>query len=101
MKRGLLIFASAWLAFAADSVACPAAFPQSAPPATQAQSQNTSMPPVENSSTSAAALAGKRLFFEQMLPALPRRVVSKSATPGDMVNLLIVGSKEQVAIDAS
>jgi len=51
----------------------------------------------DSSSTSAAALAGKRLSFEQMLPALPRRVESKSGAPGDMVNLLIVGSKEQVA----
>ena len=97
MKRVMFIFASAWLAFAAGSVACPAAFPQSAPPATQAQSQNTSMTQAENSSTSAAALAGRRLSFEQMLPALPRRVESKSGAPGDMVNLLIVGSKEQVA----
>ncbi|MHB8484848.1 MAG: hypothetical protein ACYDCM_03810 [Candidatus Acidiferrales bacterium] len=47
MKRVLLIFASAWLAFAGSSLACPTAFQQSAPPATQAQSQNTSMPPVE------------------------------------------------------
>lgn len=97
MKRVLLIFASAWLAFAAGDVACPTAFPQGVPPATQAQSQNTSMPQVENPSTSAAALAGKRLSFEQMLSALPRRVQSKSGALGDMVNLLIVGSKEQVA----
>jgi hypothetical protein len=97
MKRVMFIFASAWLAFAAGNVACPAAFPQSAPPATQAQSQNASMTQAENSSTSAAALAGRRLSFEQMLPALPRRVESKSGAPGDMVNLLIVGSKEQVA----
>lgn len=97
MRRVMLIFASAWLALAASSATCPAAFPQSAPPVTQAQSQNTSTPQAENSSTSAAALAGKRLSFEQMLPALPRRVESKSGAPGDMVNLLIVGSKEQVA----
>ena len=97
MKRVMLIFAFAWLAVA-GSMACPAAFPQSAPSATQTQSQSTSTPPqAKNSAISAAALAGKRLSFEQMLPALPRRVVSKSGAPGDMVNLLIVGSKEQVA----
>lgn len=91
------IFASAWLVFAASSATCPAAFPQSVPHATQAQSQDTSTPQAENSSALAAALAGKRLSFERMLTALPRRVVSKSGAPGDMVNLLIIGSKEQVA----
>jgi hypothetical protein len=97
MKRVMVIFASASWALAASSATCSAAFPQSAPPARQGQSQNASMPQAENSSTSAAALAGKRLSFEQTLPALPRRVQSKSGGPGDMVNLLIVGSKEQVA----
>ncbi len=96
MKRVMLIAASAWLAFAV-SAACPEAFPQSVPPAMQEQSQNASISRAENPSTSTVALAGKRLSFEQMLPALPRRVVSKSGAPGDMVNLLIVGSKEQVA----
>lgn len=95
MKRLLLIFASAWLAFAV-SAARPVTFSQSVP-ATQAQSRDTSVPSAGNSSTSTVALAGKRLSFEQMLPALPRRVASKSGTPGDMVNLLIVGLKEQVA----
>ncbi|MGB7025232.1 MAG: LssY C-terminal domain-containing protein [Candidatus Acidiferrales bacterium] len=97
MKRVMVIFAFASWAFTASGAICPAAFPQSAPPATQAQSQSTSTPQAENSAISAAALGGKRLSFEQMLLALPRRVVSKSGAPGDMVNLLIVGSKEQVA----
>lgn len=97
MKRIMPILASAWLALAAGSATCTVAFPQTAPPATQTASQSAPMPQAENSSTSAAALAGKRLSFEQMLPALPRRVESKSGAPGDMVNLLIVGSKEQVA----
>lgn len=97
MKRIMPILASAWLALAAGSATCTVAFPQTAPPTTQTASQSAPMPQAENSSTSAAALAGKRLSFEQMLPALPRRVESKSGAPGDMVNLLIVGSKEQVA----
>jgi hypothetical protein len=32
-----------------------------------------------------------------MLASLPRRVASKAGTPGDMVNLLVIGTKEQVA----
>ena len=96
MKRIMLILASAWLVFAGSAV-CRAAFSQSVPPATQRQSQNASTPRAQNSSTSTVELAGKRLSFEQMLPALPRRVQSKSGAPGDMVNLLIVGSKEQIA----
>lgn len=97
MKRIMSIFASALLAFAVGGATSPEALSHSAPPATQAQSQNTSVPQAENSSTSVAALVGKRLSFEEMLPALPRRVESKSSAPGDMVNLLIVGSKEQIA----
>ncbi|MGH9863859.1 MAG: LssY C-terminal domain-containing protein [Candidatus Acidiferrales bacterium] len=97
MKRGIRIFALAYLVFAGISVACTAAFPQSAPPVAQTPPQNSSAPPAENSASSFAALEGKRLSFAQMLPALPRRVASKSGALGDMVNLLIIGSKEQVA----
>jgi len=97
MKRLSPIVVSAWLAFAAGSATCSTAFPQGAPPATQAQSQNAPMTQGDSSSASAAALAGKRLSLGQMLPVLPRRVESKSGAPGDMVNLLVVGSKEQVA----
>ena len=44
-----------------------------------------------------ANLEGKPLTLEEMLTQLPRRVNSKSGTPGDMVNLLIIGTKSQVA----
>lgn len=78
----------------------------------QSQSQGSTQPtraqkPAEgpaNSSTNTigdtttlASLAGKRLSLDEMLVNLPRRVASKSGEPGDMVNLLVIGAKEQVA----
>ncbi|HKV27101.1 MAG TPA: LssY C-terminal domain-containing protein [Candidatus Acidoferrales bacterium] len=97
MKRALRIFVIACLAFASASVACTAAFSQNALAVAQTSPQNSSAPPAENSTSSLAALEGKRLSLEQMLPALPRRVKSKSGAAGDMINLLVIGSKEQIA----
>ena len=44
-----------------------------------------------------ASLEGTPLSLDEMLAHLPRRVTSRSGTPGDMVNLLIIGTKTQVA----
>src|SRR5689334_14946887 len=62
-----------------------------------ASSSDKSNAPASGSAADFASLEGKSLTFDQMLPALPRRVASKSGTPGDMVNLLLIGTKQQVA----
>lgn len=40
--------------------------------------------------------AKEKLPIEQILERLPRRVTSKTGTAGDMVNFLLVGTKQQV-----
>lgn len=79
---------------------CVPARSQTAPPPTQAQKPtgtlaSTSSPPVATT-PDFASLEGKSLSFGEMLAYLPRRISSKKGTPGDMVNLLVIGTKEQV-----
>jgi hypothetical protein len=50
----------------------------------------------ESANSSAAKKAKEKLSIDRMLEELPRRVTTKSGTPGDMVNFLLVGSKEQL-----
>jgi hypothetical protein len=50
----------------------------------------------ESANSSAAKKAKEKLSIDRMLEELPRRVSSKSGTPGDMVNFLLIGSKEQM-----
>jgi hypothetical protein len=49
---------------------------------------------------SAAAVATQnlkeKLSIDRMLEKMPRRVSSKSGTPGDMVNFLLIGSRDQM-----
>lgn len=84
------------LTFAASAVNSPA-FPQNNSLVTNAQAENSSSSKADKSANATAGLSTKRLSFVAMLPLLPRRVTSKAGAPGDMVNLLIVGSQEQVA----
>jgi len=59
--------------------------------------QKTSAPaknPQNGQATSKNKL--EKLTVEQILERLPRRVASKPGTEGDMVNFLLVGSKEQM-----
>jgi hypothetical protein len=80
-------------------------FAQSQTPAPPKPPRNSAASPV-NSPASASPpaeasdfrnLEGKRLSVPEMLANLPRQVTSKPGTRGDMVNLLIVGTKQQVA----
>ena len=50
----------------------------------------------ESADSPAAQKVKEKLPIDQILEQLPRRVSTKSGTPGDMVNFLLIGSKEQL-----
>lgn len=87
------IFACA-CAFAQPQTAAPPA--QSEKPVVSAATPTTNSP-VNANTSDWKSLEGRSLSLDEMLAHLPRRVMSKSGAPGDMVNLLIIGTKEQVA----
>lgn len=76
---------------------------QTVPPPSQTEKPSTTSASSATGSTTPetaadlASVEGKRLPLSGMLGYLPRRVTSKKGTQGDMVNLLIIGTKQQVA----
>lgn len=52
--------------------------------------------PAPNTKDAAAPKPKEKLSVEQILEKLPRRVASKSGVLGDMVNFLLIGTKDQM-----
>ncbi|HKW88126.1 MAG TPA: LssY C-terminal domain-containing protein [Candidatus Acidoferrales bacterium] len=105
MKSRIGESCKSYVALMMGFIVCACATAQSQSTAPQAQREKTATsaaasatnaaPP--SSATDFASLEGKSLSFDQMLADLPRRVTSRKGTLGDMVNLLIIGTKQQVA----
>lgn len=58
--------------------------------------QTSASPPPATSEKATAPAAGAKLTLEQIIANVPRRVTSKEGAPGDMVNLILIGSEEQM-----
>jgi hypothetical protein len=101
LRSLILICLSGSLSLVATAETIPQSQSQSSTQPTRAQKPadglaNSSVNTIGDTTT-LASLAGKRLSLDEMFMNLPRRVASKSGEPGDMVNLLVIGTKEQVA----